>query len=58
MPFSDVVTFTRAGGATRVNQAGRIVGVDFSSTSNTISVGSKTFTLVSDANNNRDWFVG
>lgn len=57
-PFADIVTFTRGSGATRVNSAGLIVGVDFSTTSNTIATGSKTFTLAADANVNRDWVVG
>ena len=56
--FPEIVTYTRASGATRVNAAGLIVGVDFSSTSNTITTGSKTFTLTADANVNRDWPVG
>lgn len=55
--FSDLVTFSRGTGATRVNSAGLIVGVDFSVTSNTIATGSKTFTLTADANVNRDWVV-
>jgi len=56
--FSEVITFSRGTGATRVNSAGLIVGVDFSVTSNTIATGSKTFTLAADANVNRDWPVG
>jgi len=56
--FSDLVTFSRGTGATRVNSAGLIVGVDFSATSNTIATGSKTFTITADANVNRDWPVG
>lgn len=56
--FSDLVNFSRGTGATRVNSAGLIVGVDFSTTSNTIATGSKTFTLAADANVNRDWPVG
>jgi len=56
--FSEVITFSRGTGATRVNSAGLIVGVDFSTTSNTIATGSKTFTLAADANVNRDWPVG
>jgi hypothetical protein len=56
--FSDLVNFSRGTGATRVNSAGLIVGVDFSVTSNTITTGSKTFTLAADANVNRDWPVG
>lgn len=56
--FNDLVTFTRGTGATRINAAGLIVGVDFSSTSNTIGTGAKTFTLAADANVNRDWPVG
>lgn len=56
--FTDDITFTRGTGATRINAAGLIVGVDFSSTSNTIGTGSKTFTLTADANVNRDWPVG
>lgn len=57
-PFANIVTFARDSGATRVNAAGLIVGVDFSSTSNTIGTGSRTFTLAADANVNRDWVVG
>lgn len=56
--FAELFTYTRGTGATRVNAAGLIVGVDFSSTSNTIATGSKTFTLTADANVNRDWPVG
>ncbi len=56
--FSEVITFSRGTGATRVNSAGLIVGVDFSTTSNTIATGSKTFTLAADLNVNRDWPVG
>jgi len=56
--FSEVITFSRGTGATRVNSAGLIVGVDFSATSNTIATGSKTFTITADANVNRDWPVG
>lgn len=56
--FTDLINFTRGTGATRINAAGLIVGVDFSSTSNTITTGSKTFTLTADANVNRDWSVG
>lgn len=56
--FTDDFTFTRGTGATRINAAGLIVGVDFSSTSNTIGTGAKTFTLAADANVNRDWPVG
>lgn len=55
--FSDLVTFSRGTGATRVNSAGMIVGVDFSATSNTIATGSNTFTLTADANVDRDWAV-
>lgn len=57
-PFADIVTFSRASGATRVNAAGLIVGVDFSATSVTIGTGAKTFTLAATANVNRDWPVG
>lgn len=57
-PFNQMFSFSRAGGATRVNAAGLIVGVDFSSTSNTIGTGSKTFTLAADANVDRDWAIG
>lgn len=56
--FSDLITFARGTGATRVNSSGLLVGVDFSITSNTIATGSKTFTLTADANVNRDWAVG
>ena len=56
--FSDVITFSRGSGKTRTNAAGLIVGVDFSSTSNTVTTGSKTFTLAADLNVNRDWRVG
>ena len=57
-PFSTLINFSRGTGATRVNSAGLIVGVDFSVTSNTIATGSKTFTLAADLNVNRDWPVG
>lgn len=56
--FSDLFTFSRSTGATRVNEDGLIVGVDFSSTSNTIGTGSKTFVLAATANVNRSWSVG
>lgn len=57
-PFADIVTFSRASGATRVNAVGLIVGVDFSATSVTIGTGAKTFTLTATASVNRDWPVG
>lgn len=57
-PFNQMFSFSRAGGATRVNAAGLIVGVDFSATSNTIGTGSKTFVLDVNANVDRDWVVG
>lgn len=56
--FSELFTFSRSTGATRVNEDGLIVGVDFSSTSNTIGTGSKTFVLTATANVNRSWSVG
>ena len=56
--FKQLITFTRGSGATRINVAGAIVGVDFSTTSNTITTGSKTFTLTATAGVNRDWVVG
>lgn len=56
--FAELFTYTRGSGATRVNAAGRIVGVDFSSTSNTVGTGSKTFTLTADLTIDRDWPVG
>lgn len=56
--FNEIVTFSRASGATRVNAAGLIVGVDFSSTSVTFGTGSQTFTLAADLGVNRDWVVG
>lgn len=56
--FAELFTYTRGTGATRVNAVGLIVGVDFSSTSNTIGTGSRTFTLTADANVNRDWPTG
>lgn len=56
--FTDDLTHTRGTGATRINAAGLIVGVDFSATSNTIGTGAKTFTLTADANVDRDWPVG
>lgn len=57
-PLGDFVSYFRTTGATRTNAAGLIVGVDFSTTSNTINTGSKTFTLTAGANVNRDWAVG
>lgn len=54
----DDVTYTRDSGATRVNAAGLIVGVDFSTTSVTFGTGPQTFTLAADANVNRDWPIG
>lgn len=56
--FPEIITYSRGTGATRVNAAGLIVGVDFSATSNTIGTGSKSFTLTADASVNRDWAVG
>lgn len=57
--FADVLDFTRGTGATRISPiTGFIVGVDFSTTSNTIGTGSKTFTLTADADVNREWTVG
>jgi hypothetical protein len=56
--FSDIITFTRASGATWFNAAGNLVGVDFSVTSVTIGTGSKTFTLDATAGVNRSWAVG
>lgn len=58
MPFSTDFVFSRGTGKTRTNAAGLIVGVDFSSTSNTITTGSKTFTLAADLNVNRAWTTG
>lgn len=57
-PFDELLTYTRDSGGTRVNAAGLIVGVDFSTTSVTFGTGAKTFTLAADANVNRDWPVG
>ena len=56
--FAELFTYTRDSGATRVNAAGLIVGVDFSSTSHDVTTGSKSFTLAADVNVNRDWEVG
>jgi predicted hotdog family 3-hydroxylacyl-ACP dehydratase len=56
--FGDIITFTRASGATWTNAAGNLVGVDFSATSNTIGTGSKTFTLSATAGVNRSWASG
>ena len=56
--FSQIITFTRASGATWFNAAGNLVGVDFSVTSVTIGTGSKTFTLDATAGVNRSWAVG
>lgn len=56
--FAEIVTFSRAGGATRFNAAGKLVGVDFSATSLAVGTGSKAFTLTATASNDRDWPVG
>ena len=56
--FSDIITFSRASGATWFNSAGILQGVDFSVTSNTIGTGSKTFTLDATAGVNRYWAAG
>lgn len=56
--FSNIITFSRATGKTRINSAGLLVGIDFSSTSNVLGTGSKSFTLAADASVNRDWSVG
>jgi hypothetical protein len=56
--FGDIITFTRASGATWFNAAGNLVGVDFSVTSVTIGTGSKTFTLDATAGVNRSWAAG
>lgn len=56
--LEELITFSRSGGATHVNSEGSFVGVDFSTTNVSFGVGSKTFTLLATANNNRDWFVG
>jgi len=56
--FGELFTYTRGSGATRVNAAGLIVGVDFSSTSHDVTTGSKSFTLAADLNVNRDWAMG
>jgi hypothetical protein len=59
MPKMDErITFSRGTGATRFNEAGNLVGVDFSVTSVTIGTGSKTFTLDATAGVNRSWAVG
>lgn len=55
--FSEVITFARGTGKTRINAVGAIVGVDFSTTSNTITTGFKTFTLAAAANVDRDWSI-
>lgn len=56
--FSQIITFSRASGATWFNSAGVLQGVDFSVTSNTIGTGSKTFTLDATAGVNRYWAAG
>jgi hypothetical protein len=59
MPTLDErITFSRGTGATRFNEAGNLVGVDFSVTSVTIGTGSKTFTLDATAGVNRSWAAG
>ena len=50
------LTFTRGTGATRFNEFGNLVGVDFSTTSLTIGTGPQTFTLL--ATGDRDWSPG
>ena len=52
------VTFSRSSGGTWFNSAGILQGVDFSTTSNTIGTGSKTFTLDATAGVNRYWTAG
>lgn len=56
--FNEVINFTRGTGAMRVNSAGLLVGIDFSSSSVVFGTGAKTFTLIANANVNRDWPVG
>lgn len=55
---NDDTNYSRDSGATRVNESGLIVGVDFSTTSTVFGLGLKTFTLSADAGVNRDWLVG
>ena len=52
------ITFSRSSGGTWFNSAGVLQGVDFSTTSNTIGTGSKTFTLDATAGVNRYWTAG
>ena len=51
-------TFTRGSGATYVGSDGLLHGVDTSTTSNSISLGSKTFTLAATAGQDQLWRTG
>ena len=51
-------TFTRGSGATYIGSDGLIHGVDTSTTSNSISVASKTFTLAATAGQDQLWRAG
>jgi hypothetical protein len=52
------IDFTRASGGTYFTSTGVLVGIDFSTTSNTVGTGSKTFTLTATAGADRSWAVG
>jgi hypothetical protein len=58
-PLNQILTYSRATGATRFNSSGVLVGIDFSATSNTIaSTGAFTFILAATAAVNRSFAVG
>lgn len=56
--FAQIITFSRATGATWFNSAGVLVGVDFSTTSMTIGTGPQTLTLTATLGLNRSWANG
>ena len=58
MPFSTDYDYVRNSGKTRINSAGLVVGVDFSSSTTTIGTGTQIFTLSADAGVNRSWTAG
>ena len=56
--FSQIITFSRTSGATWFNATGTLIGIDFSSTSETVGTGSKSFTLDATAGVDRYWTAG
>ena len=53
-----IMTFARGSGGMYTNTHGNLVGYDFSSTSNTIGTGTKTFTLAATAEVDRLYAIG